>query len=89
VSVSAQRQALNTLVLFSWNVLHPPRERQFAPAHSICHPRRPTALTQPEVQQLLGAVTGKLALMTGLRSSRGLRVQCTSSVAGATTMHDC
>jgi len=74
VSASTQRQALNAIVFLYRDVLDKPLADEIAPVRSKRQQRPPTVLTQSEVEQLLGAMSGKHALMAKLLYGCGLRL---------------
>ncbi|OGR25250.1 MAG: hypothetical protein A2277_08360 [Desulfobacterales bacterium RIFOXYA12_FULL_46_15] len=74
ISASTQRQALNAIVFLYRDVLDKPLAGEFTPVRSKRHQTPPTVLTQSEVQQMLGAISGKHALMAKLLYGCGLRL---------------
>jgi len=74
VAASTQRQALNALVFLYREVLDRPLDDEIAPIRSKQQQKPPTVLVQAEIQALLGAMTGKHALMAKLLYGGGLRL---------------
>jgi len=73
VSVSTQNQALNALLFLYREVLQTPFEPgDFVRAHRS--PGVPTVLSQDEVRDLLGSLTGKYLLMARLLYGTGMRL---------------
>jgi integron integrase len=81
VAVSTQNQALNALVFLYREVLHQPLDRLGAIERPLRRPKIPVVLSRVEVNRLLEAMDGTLALIarllygTGLRLMEGLRLR--------------
>jgi integron integrase len=74
VSASTQKQALNALVFLYAQVLHQPFGELEAFPRAKRPKRLPAVLARSEVEALLGAMDGTLALMAGLLYGSGLRL---------------
>ena len=74
VSASTQKQALNALVFLYAQVLHQPFGELEAFPRAKRPKRLPVVLARGEVEAMLGAMDGTLALMAGLLYGSGLRL---------------
>lgn len=74
VAASTQKQALNAIVFLYRDVLDKPMDGKIAPVRSKRQQKPPTVMTQSEVKQLLGNMSGKHALMAKLLYGCGLRL---------------
>ena len=74
VSASTQRVALNALMFFFREVLGRPLDDTVAYTRAASKRRIPVVLTQDEVRQLLGAMSGQPRLMAALMYGTGMRL---------------